>query len=58
MKETKHKIYRDSVENWFYQKFIKNTVNDNFVTPAEALDKDSNQDLMRKINTKIKINGK
>ena len=51
------KVYKDSDENWFYRKFIKNTVNDNFITPAEALDKRPNQKLIKKIKN-IKINGK
>lgn len=57
-KETKkrHKIYKPSQESWFYKTFIKNTVNDNFFTAAEVLDKESNQDLIAKIKRKIKIN--
>ncbi len=33
------KIYKKRYWSWFYKKFIKGTVNDNFYTPAEIMEK-------------------
>ena len=38
-KRKKYKVYRESSWSWFYRHFIKNTVNDNFYTPSEIMDK-------------------
>ena len=53
----KHKVYREFDESWFYKKFIKNTVNDNFITPTEALEKESNQRLIKKVKRVKSIKG-
>ena len=48
-KRKKSKVYRESAESWFYKNFIKNTVNDDFNTPAEILAKKTNQELIAKV---------
>ena len=45
----KSKAYRESSESWFYKKFIKNTVNDNFITPAEVIAKRTNKSIIDQI---------
>ena len=54
MDKKKYRVYKKSSESWFYKKFIKDTVNDNFITPIEVLDRDSNQTLIKKIK-KMKL---
>ncbi len=54
-RKIKTKVYKSSAESWFYKTFIKNTVNDNFYTAVEALNKESNQKLISKIKREIKI---
>ena len=49
MKKIKHKIYRTSDESWFYKKFIKGTINDNFITPKEVFEKKENQEILQKV---------
>ena len=52
----KHKIYKQSSWSWFYTTFIHNTVNDNFHTSAEVLEKSENQEILGKIK-KVQIDG-
>lgn len=35
--KARHKVYNKSSWSWFYKNFIHKTVNDNFYTPAEIL---------------------
>lgn len=54
-KKIKYKAYDSQQESWFYRTFIKHTVNDNFFTSKEVVEKAENKELIERVSNETKI---